>query len=414
MAFTYENKRLSLEGVDLSHIAEQFGTPAYVYSESILNRNARVMAEAFVDRGIHVSYAVKANPNPHILKLLRSFGFGVDIVSGGELRMAQHVGFSGKEINFAGVGKTYSEIEQALNAGIAHFNVESLYELEALQKHAELLGKKASVLLRLNPDIDPQTHPHISTGLKNNKFGMAPELVSHTLQQPAEFPNLIFDGIHCHIGSQILKPQPFYDLIDYLHVFAAEQRKHGVEIRHMDLGGGFGVNYQDPFEDILETTPYLEVFAERASKKLGDHQLHIQPGRVLVANSAVLLCQVIGSKDNGGHHFIVSDGATTDLIRPALYDAYHAVYPHLEKPSSRMADLVGPVCESSDALAKGRELPDFKAGELLVVASAGAYGSAMGSTYNLRPLSPEILVTENGELRSIRRRQKFEEMISLY
>jgi len=414
MPFHYIDKRLHVDGVDLSVIAEQFGTPVYVYSEASIRRNAQVIRDTFIQRGFKVSYAVKANPNPSILKLLRSFGIGADIVSGGELQMAQHVGFKGSEINFAGVGKTYTELELALNLGIEHFNVESIYELNELEAKAAELGRSAKVLLRLNPDIDPQTHPHISTGLKNNKFGMGPELVTEILTHTGKYPHLIFDGIHCHIGSQIVKPQPFYDLIDYLYEYAEDLKKQGVRIEHMDLGGGFGVNYADPFEDILDTTPYLEPFAEKAAEKLKQYQLHIQPGRVLIANSALLLSQVVGTKENGGHYFVVIDGATTDLIRPALYDAYHAIYPHIEKPPVRIGDVVGPVCESSDALAKQREIPEFEARELLAIASVGAYGSAMGSTYNIRPLSPEVMVNAAGEISQIRRRQTFEDLISLY
>ena len=414
MPFHYHNGQLHCDGLNLAEIAAQFGTPVYVYSQEILDRNASVMKAAFMDRGFQVSYAMKANSNPHILSLLRGHGFGLDIVSGGELQMADHVGFQGSEINFAGVGKSDSEIEMALEAGIAHFNVESLYELHELESKAALLDRKASVLLRINPDIDPQTHPHIATGLKNNKFGMDPDLVEMLLLHAADYPHLMFDGLHCHIGSQILKPQPFYDLIDYLQHYAQRLYRLGVTFNHLDLGGGFGVNYENPFEDILETTPYLDAFAERASQTLSQFQLHIQPGRVLVANAAVLLSRVVGTKENGDHYFVVIDGATTELIRPALYAAYHAVYPHHEGKNSRFGDVVGPVCESSDALARHRQLPEFSSGDLLTVASAGAYGSAMGSTYNMRPLSPEVLVNSSGNAQLIRRRQSFEELISLY
>jgi diaminopimelate decarboxylase len=414
MAFEYINKALHCDGLDLSGIAQQHGTPVYVYSEQTLKRNAQVLKKIFVDRGFQVSYAMKANSNPAILKLLKSYGFGVDIVSSGEFKMALQCGFGGAEINFAGVGKSASELDMALDYDIEHFNVESRFELELLEARAEIAGKKAAVLLRLNPDIDPQTHPHISTGLKQNKFGMSPEKVRHILKQAKAYPHIQFDGIHCHIGSQILHPQPFYDLIEYLSEFTAALKTDGIEITHLDLGGGFGVNYEQPFEDILETTPFLENIAQRANEELGEYQLHIQPGRVLVANAGILLNRVLGIKENGGHHFVVIDGATTDLIRPALYDAYHAVYPHIETALTREGDVVGPVCESSDALAKQRKLPEFKKDDLLIIGSAGAYGSSMGSTYNLRPLAPEVMVDASGAARTIRKRQSFEEMISLY
>jgi diaminopimelate decarboxylase len=214
--------------------------------------------------------------------------------------------------------------------------------------------------------------------------------------------------------STILQPQPFYDLIDYLQKFTKSLRGEGVKFNNLDLGGGFGVNYEDPLEDISTTTPFLESIAERAIEKLGDYQLHIQPGRVLVANSGVLLARVLGNKENGGHRFIIIDGATTDLIRPAMYDAYHAIYSHIEDHTTKIYDVVGPVCESSDALARNRNIPEFDTGDLMLIGSAGAYASSMGSTYNMRPLSPEIMVDGSGETRLIRKRQSFDEMISLY
>ncbi|NQV41492.1 MAG: diaminopimelate decarboxylase [Candidatus Marinimicrobia bacterium] len=414
MPFKYVDKLLHCDGVNLADIAEQYGTPAYIYSERSLRRNVEVLKEIFIDRGFKVSYAMKANSNPTILKLFRSYGLGVDIVSAGELQMAKHCGFDGAEINFAGVGKTIEELDLALALEIDHFNVESRFELELLEARAKIAGKKAGVLLRLNPDIDPQTHPHISTGLKQNKFGMSPENVRYFLTEAKSYPHIQFDGIHCHIGSQILQPQPFFDLIEYLEQFTDSLKAGGVDITHIDLGGGFGVNYEDPFEDILETTPFLESIAQRAMEKLGKYQLHIQPGRVLVANAGVLLAQVLGNKENGGHHFVIIDAATTELIRPALYDAYHAIFSHREGRPLRMGDVVGPVCESSDALAKHRDMPEFEKDDLMIIGSAGAYASSMGSTYNLRPLSPEIVVNVGGETQLTRKRQSFDEMISLY
>ncbi|NQV29976.1 MAG: diaminopimelate decarboxylase [Candidatus Marinimicrobia bacterium] len=414
MGFTYKQNRLHCEDVDLQTVAKQYGTPAYIYSEKVLRRNADLIKSCFIDRGFEVSYAMKANPNPQILKLLKTYGFGVDIVSAGEFQMARLAGFEGSEINFAGVGKTMTELKLALEFEIDHFNVESLFELDLLESQAALMGVKANVLLRLNPDIDPQTHPHISTGLKQNKFGMGPELVSHILTHALDYPHINFDGLHCHIGSQIINPQPFLDLIDYLQRYTNELAQVGVKLSHLDLGGGFGVSYENPFEDILETTPYLETFAESAKAKLSQYKLHIQPGRVLVANSAVLLSQVLGIKENGDHYFVVIDGATTELIRPALYNAYHHISPYEFRENTRVGDVVGPVCESSDALAKNRNLPEFNTDDLLTVASAGAYASSMGSTYNLRPRSPEILVCLDGSTRLIRRRETFEEMTTLY
>ncbi|MCF7808515.1 MAG: diaminopimelate decarboxylase [Candidatus Marinimicrobia bacterium] len=414
MSFIYRDGLLHCDDVDLKAIAKAHGTPVYIYSESILRRNAEVLKTSFIDRGFKVSYAMKANANPAILKIFRSYGLGVDIVSGGELKMAQYAGYEGSEINYAGVGKTSDELDLALDTGIAYFNVESLFELEVLNEHAINSGSKAKVLLRLNPDIDPQTHPHISTGLRENKFGMAAEQVTDILTKHQNYAGVSFEGIHCHIGSQILRSQPFDELIDYLVTYTAELEKRGVEIKHIDFGGGFGVNYEDPFEDILQTTPYLNDFAEKAARDLSKYQLHIQPGRVLVANTSVLLTAVLGVKENHGHQFTVIDAASTEIIRPALYDAYHAVYPYQENMGVHMSDVVGPVCESSDFLAKGRQLPKAVAGDLLVIGSAGAYASSMSSTYNLRPLCPEVLVKSDGDVAVIKRRQTFDEMIDLF
>jgi len=414
MGFTYTEDRLHCDGTDLQELAENFGSPAYIYSEQILRRNAEVLKKIFIKRGFNVSYAMKANSNPSILKLFKSYGFGVDIVSSGEFNLAERCNFGGSDINFAGVGKTVEEVDTALAYDIDHFNVESRFELELLETRSRMAGKKAAVLLRLNPDIDPKTHPHISTGLKHNKFGMSPEKVKYFLTHAEQFPNIKFDGIHCHIGSQITQAQPFIELIDYLAVFAKSLEAEGVTISHIDLGGGFGVNYEDPFEDILDTTPFLESIAELAVEKLGAYQLHIQPGRVLVANSGVLLARVIGKKENGGHHFVVIDGATTDLIRPALYDAYHSIYSYRRDRPTMLGDVVGPVCESSDALARNRSIPEFAKGDLMVIGSAGAYASSMGSTYNMRPLSPEIMVSAEGKSQLVRKRQSFDQMTALY
>lgn len=414
MAFHYLNDRLHCDEVDLKDIATQAGTPVFVYSENSLHRNAEVLKTCFIQRGFKVSYAMKANPNPVILELLRNFGFGVDIVSGGELKLAQYSGFLGDEINYAGVGKREEELDLALSAEIACFNVESLFELEQLNEHAVRAGKTARVLLRLNPDIDPQTHPHISTGLKENKFGMVEDDVTSILRRSEDFPGISFRGIHCHIGSQIRRSQPFDDLIDYLDRYTSALESEGIPITDIDFGGGFGVNYEDPFEDILQTTPYLDSFAEKASQKLGHFQLHVQPGRVLTANTAILLTEVLGTKENHGHHFTVVDAASTEIIRPALYSAYHAAYPYEKGRELKPTDIVGPVCESSDFLARQRELPSFQAGDLLIIGSAGAYGSVMSSTYNMRPLCPEVMIKKNGELAVIKRKQSFNEMIELY
>jgi len=414
MGFAYVSNRLHCDGVDLQRLADSFGTPAYIYSEHMLTRNAEIMKQVFIDRGIHVSYAMKANGNPAILKLFKAYGIGVDIVSAGELQLAEQVGLHGTNVNFAGVGKTIDELEMGVEADIGYFNVESGFELDRLEALAEKSGHKVAVLLRLNPDIDPQTHPHISTGLKQNKFGMSSAAVKHYLSRATDYPHLRFEGIHCHIGSQIIHPQPYFDLIDFLEEFTTSLKEEGIEIHHVDLGGGFGVDHRNPFEDILNTTPFLESFADRALRQLGSYALHIQPGRALVANTGVLLSRVLGVKQNGSHSFVIIDGATTELIRPALYDAYHKVFAYEKGGKSMTADIVGPVCESSDVLAKQREIPSVTGGDLLIMASAGAYASSMSSTYNMRPLAPEIMIHANSEISLIRRRQSYDELTSLY
>lgn len=414
MGFAYVSNRLHCDGVDLQQIADSFGTPSYVYSEQLIKRNAEVMKQVFIDRGIHVSYAMKANGNPTILKLFKAYGIGVDIVSAGELKLAEQVGYQGSDVNFAGVGKTDDELDQGIKAGIEYFNVESGFELDRLEKAAAKTGQHVAVLLRLNPDIDPLTHPHISTGLKQNKFGMSSAAVRHYLSRAVDYPHLRFEGIHCHIGSQIMDPQPYYELIDYLEKFTTSLKEEGITIRHVDLGGGFGVDYQAPFQDILNTTPFLEPIADRAMRQLGSYELHVQPGRALVANAGILLTRVIGVKQADSHSFVIVDGATTELIRPALYDAYHRVYAHEKGDLTLTADIVGPVCESSDVLAKQRQIPILKQDDLLIMASAGAYASSMASSYNMRPLAPEIMIKGSGETSLIRRRQSHNELISLY
>lgn len=414
MSFQYQDNKLHCDGLDVKDIASEFNTPLFIYSESLLQRNAEVLRECFIKRGFKVSYAIKANPNPTILQLFKSYGFGLDIVSGGELKMALHAGFQGDEINYAGVGKTQEELDLALDTGIAYFNVESLFELEQLNTRATQSGKTANVLLRLNPDIDPQTHPHISTGLKENKFGMCEEDVTNILEHPGDYPGVKLAGIHTHIGSQIKRSQPFDELINYLADYTQRLESRGIEISDIDFGGGFGVNYEDPFEDILQTTPYLDSFAEKAAAKLGKYQLHVQPGRVLVANTAVLVTEVLGTKVNHGHHFTVVDAASTEIIRPALYNAHHAVYAYHKHTDIHTSDIVGPVCESSDFLAKRREIQTSETGDLLIIGSAGAYASSMSSTYNLRMLCPEVLVKRSGDRKLIKRRQTFDEMIELF
>lgn len=407
MSFKFQSDKLACSGWPLDDLGTSFGTPLFVYSEAALHRNILALKSEFADRHIHISYAMKANNNRAILQMMRQVGFGVDIVSGGELYLALAAGFTGAHISFAGIGKTRPELIAALQADVSQYNVESSFELEMLNEVAGKMGKTAEILLRLNPDIDAQTHPKITTGLRENKFGMpATEVFQHFHEQP-KYPHLNFAGIHCHIGSQILKPSPFTDLVDNLVEFTAQLERGGMTIQKIDLGGGFGVDYESPFRDIMDTTPFLGKIAEYAATKLGKYQLFIQPGRVLVANAAVLLTQVIGVKNNGHKTFVIVDGAMTEMLRPSLYGAYHALLPVQNRGGGQVVDVVGPVCETGDYFARGRQLTDLVAGDYIALGSAGAYGYAMAMNYNARPTPAEIMVTLDGAVNIIRKRQSY-------
>ncbi|MCF7796494.1 MAG: diaminopimelate decarboxylase [Lentisphaeria bacterium] len=411
--FRFQADSLTCSGIPLDQIGNQYGTPVFIYSAQVLERNISVLKSAFETRGIHVSYAMKANSNIAILEMMQRAGFGVDIVSGGELYLAQAAGFEGNDISFAGMGKTRREMEAALEANVAQFNVESAFELEMLNEAATKSGKRPEILLRLNPDIDAQTHPKITTGLRENKFGMPPEEVFQHFVDREKYPSLDFTGIHCHIGSQILKPLPFMDLVDYLVNYTGNLGKAGARLTKVDLGGGFGVDYKTPFRDILETTPFLGEIAEYASEKLGHYQLYIQPGRVLVANTAILLTQVIGLKHNDLKTFIVVDGAMTDMLRPSLYGAYHALIPTRKRSGKMTVDVVGPVCETGDYFAHDREISTVLPNDFIALGSAGAYGYVMASTYNARPFAPEILIQTDGTVKTIRKRQTYADFLAL-
>jgi len=396
-------------------MARFYGTPLYIYSESVLRENILELKAAFEPHSFHIAYALKANSNPALLAILREQGLGLDIVSGGELQLALACDFPASAINFAGVGKTADEIILALTTGIQQFDVESEFELDLLEQLASQTGAAPVLaLLRLNPDIDARTHPHISTGLRYNKFGMSPDLVRELLTHQERYPHLRLLGLHCHIGSQIREGAPYLELVDFLEGFVAELEDAGVEIEVLDLGGGFGVDNRDPFGNLSRSNPYLAEYAAYARGKFPELRLQVQPGRALTANSGILACRVQGIKSGGDTQFVVTDGAMTELLRPALYDSYHAILNGRRTEGKMLADVVGPVCESSDALARGREMDAFEAGDLLIVGSTGAYGSAMGSTYNMRPLAPEVLVRGDGSHSLIRRRQDFQGLTSLY
>ncbi len=394
--FGMKRGEMHCEGVPLRRIAEAVGTPAYVYSHATLSHHYRVFDEAFSGIPHLVCYSMKANPNGSVIRTFTSLGGGVDIVSGGELLRAREAGAPPGKIIYSGVGKTVWEIEEALRAGIRMFNVESREELETIDAVAGRLRKRAPVALRVNPDVDPKTHPYISTGLKKNKFGIPIGQALRDYEWAASRRNLEVVGVDCHIGSQLTQLSPFEDAARRIRDLVERLLRKGLSIRYVDVGGGLGITYAD------ELPPHPKQYARaivRAFEGL-DIVLILEPGRVLVGNAGVLLTRVLYTKDSAGEprnprkRFLIVDAAMNDLARPSLYGSYHAIRPVRKAPSSRIvADVVGPICESGDFLAKDREMPGYRSGDLLAVMSAGAYGFSMASTYNSRPRAAEVMVS---------------------
>jgi diaminopimelate decarboxylase len=396
-----------MEEVSLDRLAEQAGTPAYVYSRARLLENYRRFDEAFKAMNHQVLFAVKANSNGAILSLLGKAGCGADIVSAGELFRARRAGVPADRIVFSGVGKRPDEIRMALEAGILLLNVESIEELELIDRMAGSVHKAAPVSIRVNPDVDALTHDHITTGKKENKFGIPLAQALPVFRQAAKLPRISLMGVHAHIGSQITSTRPYtatlhkvLDLVDRLET-------EGISLRYIDLGGGLGIRYRD------EEPPSAKQLADELTARLRnrDVKLLLEPGRFLVGDAGILLTRVLYRKDVGAKHFLIVDAAMNDLARPALYDAYHEVYPVQDKPGKKLTvDIVGPVCESSDYLARNRSLRLLEQGEALVVATAGAYGYVMGSQYNSRPRLPEVLVQGN-KWTVVRERETLEDLV---
>jgi len=405
--FVYRDDHLFCEEVPVAQIARAAGTPFYVYSHRTLLRHYRVFDDAFAEAPHIICYAIKANPSLAILKIFVDQGGGMDIVSGGELYRALKAGADPGKIVYSGVGKRDEEIDYALETGILMFNVESLQELETIHVRAERMGVRAGVALRVNPDVDPQTHPHISTGLKENKFGIQVEASLAAYGRAAGMKHLDIKGVSCHIGSQVTKLSPFVDAFARLRQLITRLREAGMKIRYLDLGGGLGITYD------RETPPHPSEYA-RAVMDLAkglDCTFIFEPGRVIVGNAGALVSRVLFTKENAGKNFVIIDAGMNDLIRPSLYSSYHRIQPVLRQERPEIAaDVVGPVCESGDFLAKGRRLPAFERGELLAVMSAGAYGFSMSSTYNSRPRVPEILV-RGDRYDVIRQRESYEDLI---
>ena len=411
--FEYRNGEMFAEGVPLKRIAREVGTPAYVYSLATLMRHFKVFNEAFARVRHIVCFSVKANSNLALLRAFAKEGSGFDIVSGGELFRALKVGADPKKIVFSGVGKKKAEIEYALNSGILMFNVESEQELLALNDIASGIGKRAPISLRVNPDVDPQTHPYISTGMKKAKFGVDIKKSLDTYRKAISLKHVEVVGVDCHIGSQLTSITPFVDALakvrEYLdRVLAGEMKKEGAQIRYLDLGGGLGIHYHD------ETPPLPDEYAKAIIEGLEglDVTLILEPGRVIVGNAGILLTEVQYIKETETKKFVIVDGGMNDLIRPALYGSYQAIEPVAENKGQKIvADIVGPICESGDFFAKDREIARPERGDLLAVMSAGAYGFTMASNYNSHPKPPEVLV-DGDRYYVVRKRESFEDLIN--
>lgn len=385
--FQYRDGELFAEDVSLTHLAERFGTPLYVYSRATLERHYRAFDQAFGEHPHQVCYAVKANSNLAVLNVLARLGAGFDIVSGGELERVLAAGGTPDKIVFSGVGKTAAEMEQGLKAGIHCFNVESAAELELLNIVAGEQGVTAPISLRVNPDVDAQTHPYISTGLKENKFGVDIELAPAIYKRASEMAHIEIIGVDCHIGSQLTSLAPFEDALDRVLALVKTLANEGIHVRHLDLGGGLGVTYKD------ETPPAPADYIKALLARLpADMPVHIEPGRAIAANAGVFVTQVLYLKPTEHRNFAIVDGAMNDLIRPSLYSAWQEIVPVAPRDADcRSWDVVGPVCETGDFLGKDRVL-SLESGDLLAVRSAGAYGFSMASNYNSRNRPAEVLV----------------------
>lgn len=406
--FKYRGNKLYAEGVPVQRIAEEAGTPVYIYSQRTLKRHLRAFDGSFKGASRLVCFSVKANSNISVLKTFADEGSGFDIVSGGELYRALKAGGDPRKIVFSGVGKREDELEYAVKNSILMFNAESPQELRLLDRVAGRLGKKASFAIRVNPDVDPKTHPYISTGLKKNKFGMpAGTAVKEYVYAKNSLKNLVPSGIDCHIGSQITELSPFIVALNKTKALLSLLRQQGLDIKYIDMGGGLGIAYDK--EAPPEPTKYGQAVLN-GTKGLGV-TLIFEPGRVLAGNAGILVTRVLYTKETPHKNFIIVDAAMNDLARPGLYGSYHAIKAVDDYADEEVtADVVGPVCESGDFLAKDRLMPKVKPGDLLAVMSAGAYGFSMSSNYNSRPRAAEVMVKGNKHI-VIRRRETLKDLV---
>ena len=405
--FEYKDHQLYCEGISIQKIAEEVGTPFYLYSYHTLVRHFTIFDEAFKGMSHLICYSAKANSNLTFLRLFVNLGGGVDVVSGGELYRAVKGGADPKKIVFSGVGKREDEIEYALKTGILMFNVESSQELQVINEVAGRVGKKAPIAIRVNPDIDPKTHPYISTGLKQNKFGIDILRAPMAYRLASQMSNMKIVGIDCHIGSQLVEVEPIVEALRKLKQLVENLRKEGMEIQYLDLGGGLGITYED------EEPPHPIEYASTILEEIREFgcTLILEPGRVIVGNAGVLVSKVLYTKENEEKRFVIVDAGMNDLVRPSYYGSYHQILPVKEETREEIvADVVGPICESSDFLAKGRKIPNLHSGELIAVMSAGAYGFSMSTNYNSRPRIAEVLVRDD-QMFVIRQRENYEDLI---
>jgi diaminopimelate decarboxylase len=405
--FVYKGSELYCEEVPVSKIAEDVGTPFYLYSHATLRQHFRAFDGAFSDISHLTCFAMKSNSNLAILRLFALEGGGADIVSGGELYRALRAGIEAKKIVYSGVGKTIEDIEYALRSGILMFNVESTQEITLLNEIAGRMGKEASVAIRVNPDVDPETHPYISTGLKENKFGIdiAKALEDYTLA--AGLKHLRVAGVSCHIGSQLTRVSPFVDALQKLKELITKLREAGIGIEYLDLGGGLGITYNK------EEPPHPREYADALKKGLDTKDLIVvlEPGRVITGNAGILVTKVLYVKSIPEKNFVIVDAAMNDLIRPSLYGSFHGIEPvRLSERKRIMGDVVGPICESTDFLAKNREMVAFETGDLMAVMSAGAYGFSMSSNYNSRPRAAEVM-GKGDKYYVIRDRETYDDLV---
>jgi len=405
--FQYKKDELYCEEIPISAIADSVGTPFYLYSHNTLLNHFKVFDSAFSSVQHLVCFSVKANSNIAVLKTLINQGGGVDIVSGGELFRALMAGADPKKIVYSGVGKRVDEIEFALQTGILMFNIESTQELKVIDSVAGKLGNRARISFRINPDIDPKTHPYISTGLKKNKFGINIKKSLEEYRNAKRLKHIDIVGVDCHIGSQITDVAPFIDALKRIKELVVELQKEGININYLDLGGGLGITYDE------ETPPHPNIYAQAIIKEVSNLNcmLILEPGRVIVGNAGILVTKALYTKKSEDKNFVIVDAGMNDLSRPTLYGSFHGIQPvKLMKRSEFVADLVGPICESGDFLAKDRKMPQFERGDLVAIMSAGAYGFTMSSNYNSRPRVPEVMVAGD-EFYIIREREEYDDLI---